>query len=515
MNGGSSILVLYKVANSGTDRGHYNAFHLPRSGGVTLAAVKKHCIALRGLNHVGADGYHWRVRVDEKAAEGPSSTEPQFSWWDIQDENAKLPVKEASAKELERMFSAPKRVEPSSGTSDDMTKAATGALRSLGKAVGKVAGTTDSSSGSDYGPRVPVIAFKLIDLVQMENSFNQKHRGGRVGVASHHPARPGRSQQVRTKPAHVAPTSQAQPRVDHSQPAKSHAPAAAAGSRQQAAANTIPRVAPPSTAGARRPQPAVSPVPVPAPAPAPKQQKEASLMDFGEAPKPTLHHMTSSPAAFSENETRAQKLQREYESKKAKANRVWDEVDERWVEVDAKGGSVHRGNTSKPPGSVGAVPNGSAKKTIGISLDTSNAAGKSASVQAAVHKRVNEMKGSQQKALEEVREREMKKKESEAEEDEVRRKLEPKIKAWSEEHGKKKQLRALLASLHTILWPEAGWKQVSLGDLLNGAKCKKFYHKATLKVHPDKTHHLDAEKRFLAKRIFDALAQAKVEFDEG
>merc|ERR1712232_746272 len=35
--------------------------------------------------------------------------------------------------------------------------------------------------------------------------------------------------------------------------------------------------------------------------------------------------------------------------------------------------------------------------------------------------------------------------------DECRRRLEPKLKAWSEEHGKKKQIRALLASLHLIL----------------------------------------------------------------
>lgn len=504
MNGGSSILVLYKVANSGTDHGHYNAFHLPRSGGATLAAVKKHCLALRGLSHVGADGYHWRVRVDEKAVEGSGSSEPQFSWWDIQDENAKLPVKEASPKELERMFSAPKRVDPSAGASDDMAKAATGALRSLGKAVNKVAGTTESSSGHDHGPRVPVIAFKVIDLVQMESTFHQKHRGGRGGAPPPHSTKPIRSQQPRVAARpRPAPTPQAQPRVAHSQPARAPAPAAP---RQQAAATAVPRVAPPA---ARRQQPAAQP------APAPKKQQEASLMDFGEAPKPTLQHMTSSPAAFSENETRAQKLKREYAQKKATANRVWDDVDERWVEVDAKGGSVHRGNTSEPPGVVNAAAaSGSAKKAVGISLDASSAAGKSASVQVAVNERVNAMKDSQQKSLEEFRQRETKKKENEEEEDDVRRRLEPKIKAWSEEHGKKKQLRALLANLHTILWPDAGWKQVSLGDLLNDGKCKKFYHKATLKVHPDKTHHLDAEKRFLAKRVFDALAQAKVEFDE-
>merc|ERR1711937_978779 len=109
------------------------------------------------------------------------------------------------------------------------------------------------------------------------------------------------------------------------------------------------------------------------------------------------------------------------------------------------------------------------------------------------------MQESQQKALQEIRQREQQKKKDEVEEDAVRKKLEPKIKAWSEEHGKKKQLRALLGSLHTILWPEAKWKPVSLGDILHDNKCKRCFHKASRVVHPDKTGDLDPEKRFLAK----------------
>ena len=199
-----------------------------------------------------------------------------------------------------------------------------------------------------------------------------------------------------------------------------------------------------------------------------------------------------------QNESRAEKLKREYAQKASQAQRVWDDVDQRWVEA-------------KP----NAAEENERPKAVGISLDASNAVGKSASVQAAVHQRVNDMKNSQAKALAEVRKREEQKKANDAEEDQVRRALEPKIKAWSEEHGKKKQLRALLASLHTILWQGANWKQISIGDILDDSKVKKFYHKASRVVHPDKTHDLDAEKRFLSKRIFDALTQAKTAFDEG
>lgn len=96
----------------------------------------------------------------------------------------------------------------------------------------------------------------------------------------------------------------------------------------------------------------------------------------------------------------------------------------------------------------------------------------------------------------------------------MRQRLEPKLKAWGEEHGQKKQLRALLANLHTILWEGSGWKQITLADVLEEKKVKRVYYRASRVVHPDKTGHLDAEKRFVAKRVFDALTQAKVEFDD-
>ena len=192
---------------------------------------------------------------------------------------------------------------------------------------------------------------------------------------------------------------------------------------------------------------------------------------------------------------------------------MWDDIDQRWVTVDQGNSSntrpVRAGTTAASPSANGGA---SSKPTIkAVSLEHANTAGKSAAVAQAVHARVNDMKAAQQKALEEVRQREHSKKQSEAEEDVVRQRLEPKIKAWSEEHGKKKQLRALLASLHTILWPEAKWKPVNLGDLLDEKKCRLAFHKASRVVHPDKTMHLSAENRFLAKRIFDALSQAKSE----
>lgn len=233
------------------------------------------------------------------------------------------------------------------------------------------------------------------------------------------------------------------------------------------------------------------------------------------APSNGPRHSQSMPAS-KPGETRAEKLKREYAQKQAMANRVWDDVDQRWVE-----GPVRNGETTGKPAAGratnanGAGVKGATAPAKGIALSRASAVNKSASVQAAVHARVSDMERSQQQAIHELRSREAQKASDDTAEDQARQRLEPRLRAWGEEHGKKKQLRALLANLHTILWEGSGWKPVSLADVLEDKKVKRVYHKATLVVHPDKTGHLDAEKRFVAKRVFDALTQAKVVFDEG
>merc|ERR1712043_10624 len=157
---------------------------------------------------------------------------------------------------------------------------------------------------------------------------------------------------------------------------------------------------------------------------------------------------------------------------------------------------------------------GAKPKVKGISLDASNTVGKSAHVATAMLERVNNMEAAQQKALKDMREREAKKKQDADDEDQFRQKIDPIIKEWSEEHGKKKQLAALLANLHTVLWPGAKWTQVNLGELLDASKCRKAFFKASRVVHPDRVIDLPAEQRFLAKRIFDALKQAKLQSEK-
>ena len=52
--------------------------------------------------------------------------------------------------------------------------------------------------------------------------------------------------------------------------------------------------------------------------------------------------------------------------------------------------------------------------------------------------------------------------------------------------GKEGNLRALLASLESVLWEDAGWKKTSMGELIQTNKVKIVYMRGISKVHPDK-----------------------------
>jgi len=59
------------------------------------------------------------------------------------------------------------------------------------------------------------------------------------------------------------------------------------------------------------------------------------------------------------------------------------------------------------------------------------------------------------------------------------------ILEWIE--GKERNIRALLSTMHTVLWEgENRWKPVGMADLVTPEQVKKVYRKAVLVVHPDK-----------------------------
>ncbi|KAI8344091.1 DnaJ domain-containing protein [Chlamydoabsidia padenii] len=85
------------------------------------------------------------------------------------------------------------------------------------------------------------------------------------------------------------------------------------------------------------------------------------------------------------------------------------------------------------------------------------------------------------------------------------------IDRWK--RGKEKNIRALLSSLDTLLWPGAQWRGFSINELLEPKKVKICYMKAISKVHPDKLpSSTTVEQKLLASGIFSVLNQAWDDF---
>ncbi|GAA5871836.1 hypothetical protein JCM8547_003284 [Rhodosporidiobolus lusitaniae] len=99
-----------------------------------------------------------------------------------------------------------------------------------------------------------------------------------------------------------------------------------------------------------------------------------------------------------------------------------------------------------------------------------------------------------------------------AEEDDLRHALkdtvEAKILAWK--GGKETNLRALIASLEDVLWPELGWKKVGMHEVIGEGQVKVKYVRAIAKVHPDKlnVNNTTVEQRMIAGLVFATLNEA-------
>lgn len=62
--------------------------------------------------------------------------------------------------------------------------------------------------------------------------------------------------------------------------------------------------------------------------------------------------------------------------------------------------------------------------------------------------------------------------------------VEGRLASWK--GGKETNIRALIASLDTVLWPELNWQKVGLHELVTPSQVKIRYMKAIAKLHPDK-----------------------------
>ncbi|OCH94467.1 hypothetical protein OBBRIDRAFT_769484 [Obba rivulosa] len=86
--------------------------------------------------------------------------------------------------------------------------------------------------------------------------------------------------------------------------------------------------------------------------------------------------------------------------------------------------------------------------------------------------------------------------------------VEAKLSAWK--NGKETNIRALIASLDTVLWPELGWPKVGMHELVTPSQVKIRYTKAIAKVHPDKlnVNNTTLKQRMIANGVFGSLNEA-------
>ena len=172
---------------------------------------------------------------------------------------------------------------------------------------------------------------------------------------------------------------------------------------------------------------------------------------------------------------------------------------------------------SSPPGGVGRV----------WAAADADLEGKSEHVKAAVMQRRAQDRDRAEAAVKTVgdadRAREA---EADAARDSASR-LEPRLREWAEESrpgagpgGRggpviPRSIRALLATMHTVMWPGSGWKEVSMGALVEPKRVQFVYKRACIVVHPDKVKlDADADHRYTARFVFEALNTANQKFGE-
>ncbi|KAF5369691.1 hypothetical protein D9615_010167 [Tricholomella constricta] len=91
---------------------------------------------------------------------------------------------------------------------------------------------------------------------------------------------------------------------------------------------------------------------------------------------------------------------------------------------------------------------------------------------------------------------------------ELKDSVDAKLLAWK--GGKETNIRALLGSLDTVLWPELGMPKVGMAELVTPGQVKVKYTRAIAKLHPDKLNagNTTVEQRMIANSVFGALNEA-------
>ena len=141
-------------------------------------------------------------------------------------------------------------------------------------------------------------------------------------------------------------------------------------------------------------------------------------------------------------------------------------------------------------------------------------ADKSDYVKASVMARRNEARRAQAERVAEVESRDSAAAAEQESREALKRDYGAALTEWAQEHGRMKNIRVLLSTLHTVLWEGAKWEPVGMAKLVIPSKIKFFFMKAITIVHPDKQNTMAAPQKYVATQIFHSLEQAYRVFQE-
>lgn len=142
-------------------------------------------------------------------------------------------------------------------------------------------------------------------------------------------------------------------------------------------------------------------------------------------------------------------------------------------------------------------------------------ADKSDYVKAKVMARRNELKRVQEERIAEAAARDAAQAAEQAAKDAAKAMHGARLSEWAlEPSGQPKNIRVLISTLHTVLWPDAKWEPVAMAKLIAPAKVKFYFMRAITVVHPDKQNTMDGTQKFIATQVFHNMEQAYRQFQE-
>jgi hypothetical protein len=182
---------------------------------------------------------------------------------------------------------------------------------------------------------------------------------------------------------------------------------------------------------------------------------------------------------------------------------------------DLFGGASASAAAAPAPRAAAPLQRGQSAAAAAAAADDPKLAGMSAAQRAKVlieQRKENEAREVASK-VEEVRQRDSDAAKESEELERVAKELDPKLQAWSGPEGNLKNIRALLSTMHTVLWEGARWEPVTV--LVRPIEVKKAFFKACLVVHTDKVDKgAPAEVKHIAKRVFDSLKSQYAVFEQ-